>query len=607
MPHRLAHSLVTALLAVCLPAQNYYAADDAIADPALSNQNNGFLAVPGIADDFVRAGGGQFVELPNGTARLTGRVFSQGNLYSAFLFDVQLSGRVDPGAPSYPPAGAPNLGLLASAYVPNGGVDPGTFAYYTNCAATLTGVRNLAGAVVTLTSVAPVQLGNGANNKNGALGLFGEFAVTVAQQPNFGTLTPTANASWSLDFVAPFDEWTSHPQVYDPALTPLTDGRAFVLPGVGDDYVFVPAAPFREQATGQATLTGTIARLSDLTDSWQLQLTWSGRVDPGQANHPPAGGPSLQLQPTAYVNGGGTIDPNHWHYYAIASGTLTGSGINAGGQIDLVQSGPTQVGGGANQTNTYFGCYAALAPTIVNQPTARTLAITGDAELSTLNAVFPVLPFPSLTVPPSQPTHPTVTDQGLLLQGHNLAWIELVSIDFDLLAPGQPNNFVNGWFRIVDNDRIEIHARPEAPPGVHNVRVLNPAVQSNAVAVDFVEPTTPALYAEPTVGAYGAVHLRLHHGQVVGPAVSLVALSQTLAPSAAPGVVSLDIGAAFSDLTVDPTVYGHDPLNHVAAIDYQPIVPALLGNTFYFQGVVLDVGAFAPPFAATNYWQVEFQ
>ena len=89
-------SLALLLAAPILLAQQptYHAVREAQRDPALSSVPGGFVFdIPGVRPDFLIAGGGQFTELPNGTARLTGRVLSLSNVYSAFLFDIQLSGR----------------------------------------------------------------------------------------------------------------------------------------------------------------------------------------------------------------------------------------------------------------------------------------------------------------------------------------------------------------------------------------------------------------------------------------------------------------------------------------------------------------------------------
>ena len=597
------------LVLVPLAAQQptYRAVRQASADPQLSPLAGGFLCdIPGLQSDFVISGGGQFVELPNGTARLTGRMFSESNLYSAFLIDIQFSGKLVPNQPGYPPAGAPNAQLLASAYTPTGTIDTSQFTYFTTATGKLTGVRNLDGAVLSLANSGPVQLGAGANNRNGSDGLQARFAVTVTQQPPFFTITPSALSTLVLDFRPPQGEPTTHPQV-DTSRSNLAFGRSMVMPGVADDYVFVPAGQFTEQSNGTATLTGTLARPNQLDDQWVVSLQLSNRVDAGQANHPPAGSPVLQMLPSAYLANGGSMDPSHWHYYTTVAGTLTGAGSNAGGSISLAQSVATQVGGAANQTNTYFGFFGAFAGTVVSQPTGHTIALTGNIELIGLTAVFPVLPFPTLDVPVTMPVLDTLTDQGFLLSGDNLAWLEYMSLNWDLSGSGTAaGRWNSGYFRVLDNQHVEFHPRPGQAPGVYNCFGFNPAIGTNTIQVQLIAPPGPRLYAEPSVASFYTAHVKMHTGPVIGLGVSIITLSSTLTPSFAPGIVSLGIGNQFADLIVDPAIYLNDPVTGIAEANYGPISPVLMGMTFWFQGVLLDSGAFVTPFASTNVWRLDF-
>ena len=604
------HLLTAALFALApLAAQqpSYRAVNEANTDTQLSALPGGFLMnIPGLSNDFVISGGGQLVELPDGTARLTGRMFSQSNLYLAFLIDIQLSGKLEPNQAGYPPAGSPDAQLLTSAYLPTGAIDTNQFVYYTAATGKLTGVRNLDGAVLGLANSGAVQLGAGANNHNGHDGLQAQFAVTVLQQPPFFTITPSALSTLSLEFHAPQFEHATHPQV-DPSRSNLVSGRAMVIPGVADDYVFVPAGQFTELANGTAIVTGTLARPSLLEDSWTVALQLSGRIDAGQANHPPVGSPVLQMLPSAYLANGGTMDPSCWHYYASVTGTLTGNGLNAGGSISLTQSVATQVGGGANQTNTYFGFYGAFVPTVVTQPTGHTVAITGDIELIGLTAVFPVLPFPTLDVPPTMPMLDNLTDQGFVLSGDNLAWLEYMSLNFDLSGSGTAASRWNiGYFKVIDNQHVEFHPRPGQAPGIYNCFGFNPAINTNTIQVQLVAPTAPKLFAEPFVPSFFTTHVKMHCGPVVGPGCSIITLSTSPLPSDSPGIVTLGIGNSFSELLIDSNLYINDFVTGVAEVGYGPINPALSGLSFYFQGVVLDAGALVAPFATTNVWRVDF-
>ncbi len=583
----------------------YRSVRQAASDAAVATLAGGtMLSIPGVLTDFTIAGGGQFVQLPNGTARLTGRIFSDSSIYSAFLVDITFTGFVTVGSPGYPPSGAPDAQLLAGAYAPSGPVNPNTYEYYTAATGTLTGVRNLDGAILSLQGTGFAQVGAGGNNRNLNEGLQASFAVSVVQQPLL-PISPTGDAALTIDFRTPPAEDTTHPQP-DPLRTTLPLGRAMVLAGVADDYVFVPAADFTEFGDGHAEVTGSLARLTQLDDAWDVTLLLNGRVTPGEVAHPPAGSPVLQLLPSAYAQNGGTLDPSHWHYYTAVTGTLTGTGINAGGSITLASATATQVGGGANQTNTYFGFYGAFTPSLVTQPTGRTLTLTGNVELFGLTAVFPVLPFPTFNVPTNTPSLPTLTDQGIVLAGDNLAWIELVGLNWDLSPRGEAVRWYSGYFKVLDNQHIEFHPRPGQAAGVYNVFAYNPAIPTNTIQMQLTAPATPQVFAEPTVASFYTTHVLIHSGPVIGPSLSLVVLSQTYGASVAPGIASLDIGNNFTDLVLDPNVYAHDPATGIAEANYGPIDPSLMGQHFWFQGLVIDLAVGTFPLPATNAWRVDF-
>ncbi len=583
----------------------YHAVRQPTADPSAATLPGGILlSIPGVFPDFVIAGGGQFVELPGGTARLTGRIFSDSSIYSAFLVDVVFSGRIAPGSPSYPPAGAPDLQLQSSAYLPTGTVNPAQFVYYTAATGTLTGVRNLDGAVLGISlGSQPMQYGAGANNRNGDLGLAASFQCSVLHQPQFGTIGPCSTAALALDLPAHRTDDTTHPQV-DTTRSNLAFGRAMVLPGVADDYVFVPAGDFTEYEDGHAELTGTLARPSQLDDAWDVTLNLSSRIDPGQVGHPPVGSPVLQMLPSAYLANGGTMDPNHWHYYRVATGTLLGRGLNAGGNLGLTNSTAVQFGGAANQTNSYYGFYGAFVPSLVAQPTGRSLALLGNAELFGLTAVFPVLPFPTLNAPAQPYTLDSLTDQGLMLVGDNLAWAELVGVDWDLIGGHSASQWFGGWFRVIDNQHLEFHPRPGAVPGTYTLSIFNPAVRSNQQPLQLMAPTSPKLYSEANVGPWSVQHLMVHSGPVTGLAMSAIALSSSLVPTIYPGLVNLGIGNNHQELLVFPGTYTHDPATGIARADL--LVPAGFATLLHFQAVTLDLGNLVMPLPSTNVWSVHY-
>lgn len=605
-PHPRLLALLTLLPVALAQSPTIHAVHQPAADPVVATLPGGvLLSMPGVFTDFTLAGGGQFVELSNGTAHLTGRVFSDSSIYSAFLIDITFSGKVQPIDPGYPPAAGPDLQLQPFAYVPTGTVDPGQFTYYSTATGTLTGVRNFDGAVVAVSlGGQPAQVGFGANNRNLGYGIEATFTATVLQQPNFGTLGTVSTATIVADLPTSYTQPTTHPQV-DTTRSNLPYGRSMVLPGVADDYVFVPAGQFSEYDDGHAVLTGTLARIGQLDDAWDVALSLTNRIDPGQTGYPPVGSPVLQMLPSAYVANGGTMDPSHWHYYQTVTGSLTGEGLNAGGSISLSNSVATQVGGAANQTNTYFGYYGAFAPTIVTQPTARTISLTGDVELIGLTAIFPVLPFPVLNTPAVPYALDSLTDQGLVLEGDNLAWIEYVGVDWDLIGGHSASQWFSGWFRVIDNQHLEFHPRPGVAPGSYLLSVFNPAIRSNQLTLQLTAPGSPKLYSEANVPAWSVQHILVHSGPVTGAALSAIAISDFAVPTVYPGIANLGIGNGGANLMVLPGTFPHDPQTGIARVDM--LVPAGWATLLHYQAVTLDLGGVQLPLPATNVWSVTYQ
>jgi hypothetical protein len=97
-----------------------------VADPALAVLPGGrAFEFVGLGDDFVFLSGAQYVELPNGEARLVGLLARRADPDQRFLVDLAFQARAPRRGAGYPPAGRPILELAPHAYSPNGGtIDP---------------------------------------------------------------------------------------------------------------------------------------------------------------------------------------------------------------------------------------------------------------------------------------------------------------------------------------------------------------------------------------------------------------------------------------------------------------------------------------------------
>lgn len=155
------------------------------ADPSVSSGPARLAAVlPGIASDYVFLPVGNFVEAEDGTASLHGLLRRQADYRDQWQCDVQLTGRLDPGQPGFPPAGSPVQQLDPASYLAQGGpIDSAQWRYYTQATGTLLGADLNAGGQIDLVQNGAVQVGLGAGQGNLFFGAFASFAATVTTQP----------------------------------------------------------------------------------------------------------------------------------------------------------------------------------------------------------------------------------------------------------------------------------------------------------------------------------------------------------------------------------------------------------------------------------------
>ncbi len=174
-------------------------ANNANNDPAVlgSTYNHAFW-LPGIGTDFQFSPvDGTFVRNADGTAHLTGTMYSLSSPTHGFQVDILFSGYT-----ATTPPGSPKKELSAGAYVENGGVaDSASWSYYTSYSGTLVGVSAYAGGSISISSTGPAfQLGVGANNKNLHFGGSGWYQWQVTSQPSGGeTLVGSGQGDINLD------------------------------------------------------------------------------------------------------------------------------------------------------------------------------------------------------------------------------------------------------------------------------------------------------------------------------------------------------------------------------------------------------------------------
>lgn len=347
-------------------------ADEPAQDPDFGVVGGRALAIPGLAQDFIVVAGGEFCERTDGAAELFAEIASVANPDEQWTLALQLGGRVDAGDPAGPPAGSPALRLAAGAYAANGGpIEPGEWHYYTDVTGELRGTGPRTGARIALAAATPaVQVGEGANGANLRFGLSGGLQAALVSQPSSGPVLATSfgPAELLLTLERISDRCVAA-AAHDVSISPLPGDAALRIPGIGEDFVLLPGSRLAERADGTAELRGVVARASNSAQRFLVKLDFSGRIDRGVP--PPAGSPDLDLLSGAYVQGGGTIDPETWHYYLELDGSLVGLGSWQGATLRVSRSGSAfQIGTGASGKNKRYGGSGSVAIEVLSPPSA---------------------------------------------------------------------------------------------------------------------------------------------------------------------------------------------------------------------------------------------
>ena len=137
-----------------------------------------------------------------------------------------------------------------------------------------------------------------------------------------------------------------------------TPTNVISIPGLVDFLTFETQGNLVERTTaGTAHFTGVVHKSNDTNVEFDVDMTFSGRLNPSDDGFPPAGSPVLLLQ--VYC----PVDASTWHYYTALTGTLTGRpGSIYDGAVYSVTLGSiaAQVGEGANNRSQKNGLWAPI-------------------------------------------------------------------------------------------------------------------------------------------------------------------------------------------------------------------------------------------------------
>lgn len=193
---------------------------------ASGNTNRLAICIAGLGD-YLYVPAGTWSEDALGNASVQVELREPGDFADAWWLQLQLGGRVLPGAPAFPPAGSPVLTLLPGEYAAQGGaIDSSQWRYYTTANGILTGLRNNVGGSLQLGTAGPLQVGLGAAGGNRFFGISGPLNATLLQSPSSHAISPTGPvqlaANLSSDCLLPSMVVTSTTTPVTPSVTMQT-------------------------------------------------------------------------------------------------------------------------------------------------------------------------------------------------------------------------------------------------------------------------------------------------------------------------------------------------------------------------------------------------
>lgn len=354
-----------------------WCASDAHADSYAFNTSQGHAVwLPGVVTSLVfNKDGGKFVENADGTADFTGTLVVPGDANKSFVLNVKFTG-LQSTAPE-----PPKKELDAKAYN-EGKADMTKWYFYTGFQGTLIGAGDFIGSKISLTRMGPAfQIGAGANGKNVNFGASGWFDFTIDAQPTNTTYhfyKIGEHGDFNIDLNAcaventVFCVYPAPSSVYN-----SSGGHAVWLPSIATNLIFLDSNPgilVEDNATGTATLKGTLVRADNPNYSFTLDATLTGfRTYVPDGEHY-----KTELDYKAYSTG--LVNPATWYYYSEFNGTLTGLGFYAGSQAQVYRRGPApQFGIGANGKNINFGASWWVSYTILSQSKDKSHYLYGDS------------------------------------------------------------------------------------------------------------------------------------------------------------------------------------------------------------------------------------
>ncbi len=192
---------------------------------------------------------------------------------------------------------------------------------------------------------------------------------------------------------------------------------------------------------------------------------------------------------------------------------------------------------------------------------------------------------------------PNVTNTPFVLTGERLDTVTSVNFGGTPVTATTTANWHNGWFRILSPTQLEFYVPQGQLGGSRALSVANAQGTSGTFFVQLTMSTGgPYLSAPSTVTPAQSFRVYAGAGSLPTPSFAALAISTSLQPSYAPGIVDLWIGAQFTDILVTD----FQLFDASRATFWQ--IPPLPWPTAYFQAAIFDPVTATPfPLPTTNW------
>jgi CubicO group peptidase (beta-lactamase class C family) len=192
-------------------------------------------------------------------------------------------------------------------------------------------------------------------------------------------------------------------------------------------------------------------------------------------------------------------------------------------------------------------------------------------------------------------TLPNVTDAAFQIEGEVLSGVDRIDFEGTNITSRLSTTWADGWFRIVDDQHLEIFPPQGLMPGAYTLRLWNGLAVSEPFDVTITRATTHVLGAPSS--SFAGFEVIAARGGSSTRAQALLCYSFSDTPSVLSGIVDLGIGARFTQLWTWPTTATFNLFTGCARWQ----VPDIGTATLHFQAVIVDPSAInQPPYPTTN-------